>query len=125
MAKVQGPEFLRYCIPIIEVLRDLGGSGRPAEVTDVDTVETGEDYRAALMDTASCKSILLYRSGDIRVAGSARPFTVIENNLETDRDPGFTNPANFDFSFPEDSWLYEDIPGFEPIPFDKIGRLDG
>jgi len=35
MAKAQGPEFLRYCIPIIEVLRDLGGSGRPAEVTDL------------------------------------------------------------------------------------------
>ena len=35
MAKKQGPEFLRYCIPIIEVLRDLGGSGRPAEVTDL------------------------------------------------------------------------------------------
>lgn len=35
MAKTQGPEFLRYCIPIIEVLRDLGGSGRPAEVTDL------------------------------------------------------------------------------------------
>jgi restriction system protein len=35
MAKSRGPEFLRYCIPIIEVLRDLGGSGRPAEVTDL------------------------------------------------------------------------------------------
>lgn len=35
MAKAQGPEFLRYCIPIIEVLRDLGGSGLPAEVTDL------------------------------------------------------------------------------------------
>jgi len=35
MAKSQGSEFLRYCIPIIDVLRDLGGSGRPAEVTDL------------------------------------------------------------------------------------------
>ena len=35
MAKSQGPEFLRFCIPIIEVLRNLGGSGRPAEVTDL------------------------------------------------------------------------------------------
>lgn len=35
MPKAQGPEFLRYCIPIIETLRDLGGSGRPAEVTDL------------------------------------------------------------------------------------------
>jgi restriction system protein len=35
MAKRNGPEFLRFCIPIVEVLRDLGGSGRPAEVTDL------------------------------------------------------------------------------------------
>jgi restriction system protein len=34
MAKRKGPEFLRFCIPIVEVLRGLGGSGRPAEVTD-------------------------------------------------------------------------------------------
>jgi len=35
MPKTKGPEFLRYFIPIVEVLRDLGGSGRPAEVTDL------------------------------------------------------------------------------------------
>jgi len=35
MTKRNGPEFLRFCIPIIEVLRELGGSGRPAEVTDL------------------------------------------------------------------------------------------
>ena len=69
------------------------------------------------------KNNLFYRSGDIRVADEARPYTVIENNLETDRDPGFADPATFDFSFPEDSWLYEEIPGFEPIPFHKIGRF--
>ena len=35
MGKRKGPEFLRFCIPIVEVLRELGGSGRPAEVTDL------------------------------------------------------------------------------------------
>ncbi|MDQ7008518.1 MAG: winged helix-turn-helix domain-containing protein, partial [Acidobacteriota bacterium] len=35
MTKRKGPEFLRFCVPIIEVLRELGGSGRPAEVTDL------------------------------------------------------------------------------------------
>ena len=34
MSKAKGPEFLRFCIPIIETLRELGGSGRPAEITD-------------------------------------------------------------------------------------------
>lgn len=35
MLERKGPEFLRFYIPIIEVLLGLGGSGRPAEVTDL------------------------------------------------------------------------------------------
>ena len=35
MRTSKGPEFLRFCIPTIEILRDLGGSARPAEVTDL------------------------------------------------------------------------------------------
>ena len=32
--KTQGAQFLRYMGPVIEALKDLGGSGRPAEVQD-------------------------------------------------------------------------------------------
>ncbi len=35
MSRRKGPEFLRFCVPVIQVLRELGGSGRPAEVTDL------------------------------------------------------------------------------------------
>lgn len=35
MTKHKGPDSLRFYSPIIEVLRELGGSGRPAEVTDL------------------------------------------------------------------------------------------
>ena len=34
MEKTQGPQFLRFCIPIIEILKELGGSGQPKEVTN-------------------------------------------------------------------------------------------
>src|SRR5262245_49772628 len=34
MEKAKGPQFLRFCIPIVETLRELGGSGQPKEVTD-------------------------------------------------------------------------------------------
>jgi restriction system protein len=34
MEKAKGPQFLRFCIPIIETLKALGGSGQPKEVTD-------------------------------------------------------------------------------------------
>lgn len=40
MAKIalkhtKGPDFTKYFVPIIEILRELGGSGNPAEVTDL------------------------------------------------------------------------------------------
>ena len=36
MAKkaIRGPQFVRYFGPVIEALKVLGGSGRPAEVRD-------------------------------------------------------------------------------------------
>jgi len=34
MEKAKGPQFLRFCIPIVETLQELGGSGQPKEVTD-------------------------------------------------------------------------------------------
>lgn len=41
MATAKGPQFLRFAIPIIDVLRELGGSGRPAEITDLVIEEQG------------------------------------------------------------------------------------
>jgi restriction system protein len=32
--KQNGPQFLRFFIPVIKALQDLGGSGRPSEVVD-------------------------------------------------------------------------------------------
>jgi restriction system protein len=34
MEQARGPQFLRFCIPIVEALKGLGGSGQPKEITD-------------------------------------------------------------------------------------------
>ena len=39
----------------------------------------------------------------------------------TDQDPGFVNPANENFQLRPDAEVFNRLPGFEPIPFDKIG----
>ena len=31
----KGPQFVRYFAPVIDSLKELGGSGRPAEVCDL------------------------------------------------------------------------------------------
>jgi len=33
--KTKGPDFIKYIVPIIEILNELGGSGNPSEVTDL------------------------------------------------------------------------------------------
>lgn len=34
MKRTKGPKFLRYALPVLESLKALGGSGKPAEVTE-------------------------------------------------------------------------------------------
>lgn len=35
MKKEKGPQFLNFFVPVMEVLKELGGSGKPAQVTDL------------------------------------------------------------------------------------------
>lgn len=45
-------------------------------------------------------------------------------NLHLDSDPGFVDAAHGNFSLREDSIVYQELPGFEPIPFDQIGLYE-
>jgi hypothetical protein len=47
----------------------------------------------------------------------------IDNNLDlaTYEEAGFVDAAGLDFRLREDSRVFSDLPGFEQIPFDKIG----
>lgn len=42
-------------------------------------------------------------------------------NVAYDSNPGFADLARFDFRLKPDARLRKDLPGFQPIPFDKIG----
>lgn len=45
----------------------------------------------------------------------------LQNNFVTDQDPGFVNAENMNFQLKENAIVYEKIPEFKKIPFDKIG----
>lgn len=59
---------------------------------------------------------VLYKCGELSNGNWS-----LENNLTTDEDPGFIDAANMNFGFEEGAKVFEAVPGFEPIPFDKIG----
>jgi len=44
-----------------------------------------------------------------------------EENLVTDADPGFVDAENGDFRLKPSSEVFKKLPGFQPIPFEKIG----
>ncbi len=48
-------------------------------------------------------------------------FEVWEHNWITDEDPGFFDISNNDFTLKENAVVFRKIPGFKPIPFNKIG----
>jgi hypothetical protein len=45
------------------------------------------------------------------------------HNVEFDSDPGFVDEAAGDYSLRADAAIFEALPGFEPIPFGKMGRI--
>ena len=44
-----------------------------------------------------------------------------KNNFVTKEDPGFVDMKNGNFNLKVDSKIYKFIPGFQKIPFDKMG----
>ncbi|MFE5339496.1 Ig-like domain-containing protein [Isoptericola sp. NPDC056578] len=54
------------------------------------------------------KNLLNYGTGD-------------DANWVTDADPGFVDAANGDYTLREDAAVFDQIPGFEAIPFGEIG----
>jgi hypothetical protein len=42
-------------------------------------------------------------------------------NFITQKDPGFVDAAALNFSLKDDSVVFRELPGFERIPFERIG----
>ena len=50
-----------------------------------------------------------------------KKYVRIADNFATEDDPGFVDAANMNFQLKDDSIVYQKIPGFKRIPFEKIG----
>ena len=63
---------------------------------------------------------VFYNIGET-IRQTREPKVILENNFQTDTDPGFADAAKMNFQLKDDSMVYKKIHGFEEIPFDKIG----
>lgn len=50
-----------------------------------------------------------------------RRYVEMTDNYITEEDPGFEDMEAMDFRLRSDSVVHKEIPGFEPIPFERIG----
>ncbi len=80
-----------------------------------------EDYKLP-KDNSAVRN-LLYKTKDIETSDNIVTYGVFEDNLMFDmsQDPGFVDYDKMNFALSPDSIVYEQIPGFEEIPFEDIG----
>lgn len=64
---------------------------------------------------------LLVRCGE---ASSGNWQSAPGEQWATDTDPGFVDASNGDLRLRPDAAVFQHLPGFQPIPFEKIGLLD-
>lgn len=67
------------------------------------------------------QSNLMYRCGQTSVNPIARLYGTIQDNWETDSNPGFHDVDTNNFSLKRDAPVEAKIPGWESIPFREIG----
>ena len=78
------------------------------------------DYLAFKNSTGGTRGLLF--SGNLLVNSTINPYKfTVTNNWSTPVDPGFVNAAGGDYALKPDSEVFGKIPGFQPIPFAKIG----
>lgn len=61
------------------------------------------------------------KGNPISISYKDKSVLIQENNWIASEDPGFKNASKRDFRFEEDAKVFEKIPGFEDIHFEKMG----
>ena len=56
------------------------------------------------------------------IRGDKRWLIYTDQNLEINEDPGFVNEKEQNFTLKRSSVIFKKLPGFQSIPFDRIGR---
>lgn len=64
---------------------------------------------------------LIVRCGKMNLAKEAQELSTYTDNFTANDDPGFVDAARLNFGLKADSIAFTKIPGFKPVPFEKIG----
>ncbi|NQT36167.1 MAG: right-handed parallel beta-helix repeat-containing protein [Planctomycetes bacterium] len=64
---------------------------------------------------------IIHASGPMRLAPEVIGMGTVADNPAMDEDPGFQDAAKLDFRLRDDAAVLKGLPGFQKIPFERIG----
>ena len=85
------------------------------------TFVTGPGSKIENNFTVECATPFSY--SEVKAGKETRSTDILASgrNIAYPVDPGFSDLAKFDLRLRPDSRVFKDLPGFKPIPFEKIG----
>lgn len=100
----------------IDYLNEVWGEKHP------ETVNLKED-NPELPKYNDVSDNVIYRHGSCNINDVIKTYGTVNNNISISSDDlGFVDEAGGNFKLKKDSIIFTVIPGFEDIPFEKIGR---
>ncbi len=84
----------------------------------------GDVKEAMIPKNNLMKNNVIINSPAIKTLNGGELYLRAENNFVTQGDPGFVDMANKNYLLKEDTTVYNEIPGFNLVPFTRMGRYD-
>jgi hypothetical protein len=95
----------------------------PSLVTYLDVIQPGKEWQGMRSQGNKLEDNLIVGGPENPIKLLGGKFAQMEgkNNFVTKDDPGFVDMKNGNFNLKENSKVFKEIPGFQKIPFSKIG----
>ncbi len=105
----------------IDITKPPYSTRYPELVDFMELTDDGKTYVGMYPARNLMEKNLIYKHGEtFRLVGVHAQFD-FKNNFVTLKDPGFVDAAHQNFQLKDGSIVYEKMPGFEKIHFEKIG----
>lgn len=114
---------------LINPVKEIEPTREPWSKRFPEMVNLLESHPELPLRTRFTGNLVVIQKGDpfvlkVKKETKANPVIFEEgNNLVTAADPGFVDVANGNLALKPDSEVFKKIPGFKPIPFEKIGLI--
>lgn len=95
----------------------------PSLLTYLDPIVEGKEWQGmrARGNEFSENVIIGGANNPVKLMGGEYATVSEKNNFITQDDPGFVDMKNGNFQLKKDAVVFKKIPGFEPVPFEKMG----